>query len=79
MTGAEQIRQSLLVLRSEIERLDSIGLRFAASLVRIAEVELRVRLHNLSDDEIDVLSFAAGAVERERHAHKSRVLKRGTV
>ncbi len=79
MTGVEQIEMSLSVLRGEIERLDSIGLRFAASLLRIAEIELQVRLHNVSDEEFDVLNFAASTVEQERRARKTKVLERGTV
>jgi ribosomal protein S13 len=62
----DSIEESLRILRKEIERLDALGLSFAASLIRVAEIELQMRLHNVSEDEVDVLSFAANAVERER-------------
>lgn len=78
MTGADEIERSLSVLRGEIERLDSIGLNFAASLVRIAEIELRVRLHNLSEEDIDALTLAANTVQQERHVRRTRIQKRGT-
>jgi len=68
MMPNESIEESLCVLRKEIERLNTLGLTFAASLIRIAEIELQVRLHKVSEDEIDVLSFAANAVEQEKYA-----------
>lgn len=72
MTEGEAITQSLSVLRGEIERLESLGLRFAASLVRVAEIELQLRHHNVSAAEIDVLNIAASAVERERYARMKK-------
>jgi hypothetical protein len=72
MTATDEIEQSLFVLRREIRRLDAIGLRFAASLVRIAEVELQVRLHNVSDEDIDQLSLATIGVERDCNATKTK-------
>ncbi len=79
MTGTEQMRKSLSVLHGEVEHLDTLGLRFAARLVRMAEIELQVRLHNLSDEEIDLLTSAAGATEWDRSACTQGRLKRGTV
>lgn len=72
MTECEEIAQSLSVLRGEIERLETLGLRFAASLVRVAEIELQMRLHNMPTDEIDVLNIAASAIERERYARSRK-------
>lgn len=66
MTEFEGIEESLGVLRGEIQRLDSMGLKLAASLVRIAEVELQMRLYNVSREEIDVLCYAASAAEKHR-------------
>ena len=66
----EGIEESLRVLRKEIEKLDRLGLTFAATLIRVAEIELQMRLHNVKEDEIDVLSFAANAVELEKYARK---------
>ena len=68
MTESEEIAHCLGVLRREIERLETLGLRFAASLVRVAEIELQMRLHNVGSGDIDVLNIAASAIERERYA-----------
>ena len=44
--------------------------RFAASLVRVAEIELQMRIHKVGTEDIDVLNIAASAVERERYARR---------
>lgn len=72
MTECDEIALSLSVLRSEIERLELLGLRFAASLVQVAEVELQMRLHHVGTEEIDILNIAASAVERERYARNKK-------
>lgn len=72
MTQNEHIEESLVVLRAEIEKLSALGLKFAASLIRIAELELEVQLHKVSADEIDILSFATNAVELERYARENK-------
>ena len=54
------------VLALEIENLDTIELTFAATLVRIALVDLQMRLHGITEKEIDVLSFAYQAIEQEK-------------
>lgn len=64
----DKIEESALVLIHEIEKLDALGLTFAASLVRIAHLDLQMRLHNVTEEEIDLLSFAAHAVELEKRA-----------
>jgi hypothetical protein len=72
VTEREKIAHCLSVLRCEIEHLESLGLQFAASLVRIAEVELQMRLHNVNLDDIDLVNIAASAVERERYARQRK-------
>ena len=72
MTECDAIAYSPSVLRCEIERLELLGLRFAASLVRVAEVELQLRLHHVGAEEIDILNIAASAVERERYARNKK-------
>jgi hypothetical protein len=64
----DEIEQCAHVLQREIQKLDELGLPFAASLVRIAHLDLQMRLHNLTEKDIDVLSFAAHAIEQERLA-----------
>jgi len=72
LTECDEIALSLSVLRSEIERLELLGLRFAASLVQVAEVELQMRLHHVDAEEIDILNIAVSAVERERYARNKK-------
>jgi hypothetical protein len=50
-----------------ILRLEELGLKFSAALVRIAHLDLQMRVHNISAEEVDLLSFAVNAVEQERY------------
>ncbi len=50
----------------EIEKLDELGLTFAASLMRIAHLDLQMHMSNVTEEEIDVLSLAASAIKLER-------------
>lgn len=80
MTSApiDKIEESSLVLRHEIEKLDELGLTFAASLVKIAHLDLQMKLHNVTEEEIDVLSFAVRVIEQEqqvRDGPKSETLE----
>jgi hypothetical protein len=62
----DSVEQCAHALLREIQKLDELGLTFAASLVRIAHLDLQMRLHNVTEEDIDVLSFAAHALEQER-------------
>jgi len=68
LPSADKIEASAHVLRHEIEKLDGLGLTFAASLVRIAHLDLQMRLYKVTEEEIDVLSFAARVVEQEQQS-----------
>jgi len=72
MTEDSNITASLGVLRGEIEKLQALGLTFATALLRVVEIDLQMRLHNVGEDEIDILSFATNAIEQERYARTSR-------
>ena len=43
LPSADKIEASAHVLRHEIEKLDGLGLTFAASMVRIAHLDLQMR------------------------------------
>jgi len=63
--GIEECAQVLL---HEIQKLDELGLTFTASLVRIAHLDLQMRLHDVTEADIDVLSFAVNVIEQEKCA-----------
>lgn len=63
---ADDIEQSAIVLAREIDRLERLGLQMAAFVVRIAYLDLQMRLHNVSEEEIEFLNQAAKAIERGR-------------
>lgn len=63
-----KIETRVLALKHEIEKLEEAGLTFAASLVRVAQVDLQMRLCGIGDEDIDALSFAVRAVEQEKAA-----------
>ncbi|MDE2182065.1 MAG: hypothetical protein KGJ78_03480 [Alphaproteobacteria bacterium] len=71
----DKMEESAAVLRHEIEKLDLLGLSFAASLVRIAHLDLQMRLHKVTGGEIDVLTLAANALEHERLTRQGRVFE----
>jgi hypothetical protein len=64
----DKMEESAAVLKHEIEKLDELGLAFAASLVRIAHMDLQMRLCGMTEEDIDVLSFAAMIVANETAA-----------
>ena len=66
MTSTDKIEESAHVLSHEIEKLDELGLTFAASLVRIAHLDLQMRLHDVTEKEIDLLSFVVNVVEQQK-------------
>jgi ribosomal protein S13 len=66
MTATDKIEESAHVLLHEIEKLDSLGLTLAASLVRIAHLDLQMRLHNVTEKEIDLLSFVTNLAEQQK-------------
>ena len=66
MKTEEQIEDVLIILRAQIEKLTELDFKFAASLIRVAELDLEVQLHRVDKREVDVLGFAANAVELER-------------
>ena len=65
---SDKIEECAQVLQHEIEKLDELGLTFAASLVKIAHLDLLMRIHNVTGEEVDTLSFAINAVEQEKQA-----------
>lgn len=73
MTATDKFEESAHVLLHEIEKLDALGLTLAASLVRIAHLDLQMRLHNITEKEIDLLSFVTNLAEQQRQsrAHES--------
>lgn len=74
--NTDELGKSLTILGEEITKLEACGLKFAASLVRIAHLDLQMRIHNITNEEIDLLSFAVNAVEQESLARNRRP-KRG--
>ena len=64
----DKMEESAAVLKHEIDKLDELGLSFAASLVRIAHMDLQMRLCGMTEDDVDVLSFAAMIVANETAA-----------
>lgn len=63
--STDKIEESACVLDHEIEKLDALGLDFAAALVRIARLDLLMRLANASDEDVDLLSFAASLIKQK--------------
>jgi hypothetical protein len=68
MTSTDKIEESAQVLLHEIEKLDALGLAFAASLVRIAHLDLQMRLHDVTEKEIDLLSFVTNLAEQQKQS-----------
>jgi hypothetical protein len=68
MTSTDKIEESAYVLLHEIEKLDAQGLTLAASLVRIAHLDLQMRLHNITEKEVDLLSFVTNLAEQQRQS-----------
>jgi len=66
MISSDKIEESSQVLRHEIKKLDELGLTFAAALVRIADLDLQMRIHNVTDKEIDLVSFVAMLAEQQK-------------
>lgn len=66
----DKIEECVQVLNHEIAKLDELGQTFAASLVRIAHLDLQMQLHDVTEKEIDVLSFVEHALEKERLARR---------
>ena len=66
----DKVEECAHVLDHEIAKLDELGLTFAASLVRIAHLDLQMQIHGVTEEEIDVLSFAEHALEKERQTRK---------
>lgn len=66
MPMSDKIEESALVLQHEIEKLDRLGLTFAASLVRIAHLDLQMRIHGATEKDIDLLSFVVNFVEQHK-------------
>lgn len=64
----DKMEESAAALKHEIEKLDELGLSFAASLVRIAHMDLQMRLCGMTENDIDVLSFASLIVTNEMAA-----------
>ena len=68
MMATDKIEESAHVLLHEIKKLDALGLTLAASLVRIAHLDLQMRLHNVTEKEIDLLSFVTNLAEQQRQS-----------
>jgi len=68
----DKIEECVQVLSHEIAKLDELGQTFAASLVRIAHLDLQMQLHDVTEEEIDVLSFAEHALEKEKLARRRK-------
>ena len=66
----DKIEECVQILSHEIEKLDELGQTFAASLVRIAHLDLQMQLHDATEEDIDVLSFVEHALEKERLARR---------
>ena len=56
------------VIDIQIKKLDEQQLTLSASLLRIVNLDLQMRIHGISKDEIDVLSFAAHLIEQNRES-----------
>lgn len=74
----DKMEESAAVLQREFEKLDQFGLSFAASLVRVAHMDLQVRLCGMTENDIDVLSFAAMVVANETAARAETLQEQGT-
>ena len=62
----KRIDERAQVLSEEIRKLNELGLSFAASMVRIAYLDLQLRIHNVTEAELDMLIDAARACEMKR-------------
>ncbi|MGA7713951.1 MAG: hypothetical protein WCA81_18810 [Rhizomicrobium sp.] len=74
----DKMEESAAALKHEIEKLDELGLSFAASLVRIAHMDLQMRLCGMTENDIDVLSFASLIVTNEMAARAETQPESGT-
>lgn len=71
MRKKESIGESLCVLEKEVERLKTLGCPVAVSLLQIAGVELQIRLHDVTENEIEALACLAIAVQQKRYARQN--------
>jgi len=63
------------VIDIQIKKLDEQQLTLPASLLRIVNLDLQMRIHGISKDEIDVLSFAAHLIEQNREGQGETLSK----
>ena len=69
---SDELEAITLVLDLQIRKLDEQGLTFAASLLRITKLDLQMRIHGISEEEIDVLSFALHIINQTKTAQSGR-------
>ncbi|MGC9954293.1 MAG: hypothetical protein ABSD21_08445 [Rhizomicrobium sp.] len=66
MTG--ELEETALILDRQAKKLDEKGLAFAATLIRIAQVDVHMHAYGITEEEIDVLSFALQAIVQAKAA-----------
>ena len=57
MPSNEKLEERARVLAGEIDKLDALGLPMAAYLVKIAHLDIQMRLHGITDEELDLVHF----------------------
>ncbi|MDE2265665.1 MAG: hypothetical protein KGL29_07180 [Alphaproteobacteria bacterium] len=59
----DEIEEVAANLERQFQKLDDMGLAFSAALVKVAHLDLQMRVHGISGEEIDIRSFALKALE----------------
>lgn len=78
MTTNDEIEECALMLHHEIEKLDKLQLAFASSLVKLAHLDLLMRLNQVTDKDIDLLSFVENFVQQQRANEKEAFVRDST-
>ena len=64
------------ILNLQTKKLEKSGMIMAASLLRIAQLDLQMRINGVSEKEIDALSFMLLAIEQKKTPPRRRTHKR---
>jgi hypothetical protein len=60
----DELEEVATILERQFQKLDDMGLAFPAALVKVAHLDLQMRVHGISGEEIDIRSFALQALEQ---------------
>jgi hypothetical protein len=72
----DEVEQIAIVVDLQAKKLEKRGLTLSAALLRIAHVDLQMRIHGSAEAEVDVFSFALDAINQAGTLKSARAARR---